>query len=67
MRSSAEPSVLFFDMNSKDASIMVKGKVCEAPSTTTRTRGFAVCAGLLQDLIASIPMFITKCMMKSIL
>jgi hypothetical protein len=32
MRSSAEPSVIFFDINSKHASIMLKGKVCEAPT-----------------------------------
>jgi hypothetical protein len=30
MRSSAEPSVIFFDTYSKYASVMLKGKVCEA-------------------------------------
>lgn len=32
MRSSAEPFLLFFDINSKHASIMLKGKVYEAPT-----------------------------------
>jgi hypothetical protein len=32
MKSSAEPSVIFFDINSKHASIMLKGKVCDAPT-----------------------------------
>jgi hypothetical protein len=32
MRSSAEPSVIFFDIDSKNASIILKGKVCEAPT-----------------------------------
>ena len=32
MRSSAEPSVIFFDIDSKHASIMLKGEVCEAPT-----------------------------------
>ena len=32
MRSSAEPILLFFDINSKHASIMLKGKVYEAPT-----------------------------------
>ena len=30
MRSSAEPLVIFFDTYSKYASVMLKGKVCEA-------------------------------------
>jgi hypothetical protein len=32
MRSSSEPTLLFFDIDSKHASIILKGKVCEAPT-----------------------------------
>ncbi len=32
MRSSSEPTLLFFDIDSKYASIILKGKVCEAPT-----------------------------------